>query len=225
MVHKNWEQQYKLNLDISQTFDESYESFKNEGTRIFFIDLRKTKDKDSIKRIKSFSDHVFMRSISEENTLLLENNYFYILFGIVGLDRYLNNLGNKEANECIDFLTEFQNGSLGKIFLIGSSYKTIKELKNRNCRIIHVSIPFEDEKSEFYEMIKTNNINLEYLNHENLDLLFEIVGNDPKRIKKFANKFTKISEDKDFIYNNYYIKSIFHYLKRSNQGNFSFKIT
>jgi hypothetical protein len=54
LVHKNWEQQYKLNLDISQTFDESYESFKNEGTRIFFIDLRKTKDKDSIKRIKSF---------------------------------------------------------------------------------------------------------------------------------------------------------------------------
>ena len=217
MVKKRHENQFKLNLDINKAYHECYEAFKNENTRIFYIDLRKAKDKNLINKIKDFCDFVFLRSLYEINSEMLENKKFYMLFGIVGLENYLKKLSDKEASECIDFLIEFHNSHLGKIFLMEGSTKLINEFTNRNCRLNQVTIPEDAEKDDFNQIImniKRNNNNIKSLNRENLETLFNIVGANEKLIQKFADKFTSFPHEDGFIYNDHYFKSILIFIKK-----------
>lgn len=130
-----------------------------------------------------------------------------MIFGILGIDKYLKKLTVEKASELIDFLTEFQNNNLGSIFFIESNNKIVKEFEKRHCPIMKIPISDENAKNDFYIKIRMNFRSILFLNDENLDTLFNIIGNDPKRIKKFADKFTKITDDSEFVYHNYYIKS------------------
>jgi hypothetical protein len=209
-------------IEINKNLHDCYKEFKIRNKTFFYLNLEKIKNNEIVEVLSNFSSYLFLNSLKDNQSYKFDHKSFSVFIAIVGIDKYLKNMDELKKAEILDYLAEFHRSHIGGILFYGCSRKVIEELSNRKCKIENKFISDEIFKEDFCNYILLKYKNFDFLSTENLELIYKILGNKPKRLKKFFSKFERISKDPMFKYNNFYIKSIsFISLFRSNQRNFS----
>lgn len=196
------------NHEISQNDSDFYNEFKKNNTIFYSLNLAKLKDKGLIEMIQGFSSYLFIQAINDKKVIdMLDHKKFSIVIAIEGIENYMKKMDLNKRSEILDYLVDFQKSFSGNIIFYGCSKNIIEELNLRKCKTTSIHIPDEYFKDEYCQIIYQIFSKYSYLSTENLEVVYHILGLKSKRLKKFFDEFVKITDEKSFVYNNYYIKS------------------